>query len=83
MISLQSFDDVVYHGSLDLFDINVLCPLCPLAITSVQFPAYLMEHFAIQVSKTHMGGTMRLGARKTLLQTADCITAKLYVEPLV
>jgi hypothetical protein len=63
--------------------INVLCPLCPLAITSVQFPAYLMEYFVIQVSKTHMGGTMRLGARKTLLQTADCITAKLYVEPLV
>ncbi len=63
--------------------INVLCPLCPLAITSVQFPTYLMEYFVIQVSKTHMGGTMRLGARKTLLQTADCITAKLYVEPLV
>ncbi|KAG0579448.1 hypothetical protein KC19_4G099600 [Ceratodon purpureus] len=34
--------------------------------------------FMPEVSKTHMGGTMRLGARKTLLQTADCISAKLY-----
>lgn len=37
----------------------------------------------LKVSKTHMGGTMRLGARKTLLQTADCITAKLYVFELI
>ena len=29
-------------------------------------------------SKTHKGGTMRLGARKTILQTMDCITARLY-----
>ncbi len=29
-------------------------------------------------SKTHMGGTMRLGSRKTLLHSVDCITAKLY-----
>jgi len=34
--------------------------------------------FMPEVSKTHMGGTMRLGARKTLFQTTDCITAKLY-----
>ncbi|CAM6111096.1 unnamed protein product [Calypogeia fissa] len=34
--------------------------------------------FMPEVSKTHMGGTMRLGARKTFLNTADCITAKLY-----
>jgi CTP synthase len=25
-----------------------------------------------------MGGTMRLGSRRTLLQTVDCTTAKLY-----
>lgn len=31
-----------------------------------------------EVSKTHLGGTMRLGARRTLLQTPDCITARLY-----
>eukprot|EP00958_Prasinococcus_capsulatus_P012618 scaffold1267_cov370-Prasinococcus_capsulatus_cf.AAC.2 len=31
-----------------------------------------------EVSKTHLGGTMRLGARDTLLQTVDCITARLY-----
>ena len=35
------------------------------------------QFVAEKVSKTHMGGTMRLGARKTLLQTADCISAKL------
>ena len=29
-------------------------------------------------STTHKGGTMRLGARRTLLETVDCITAKLY-----
>ncbi|MCO5550100.1 hypothetical protein L7F22_003579 [Adiantum nelumboides] len=31
-----------------------------------------------EVSKTHMGGTMRLGARKTYFTTAHCLTAKLY-----
>ncbi|KAG8370618.1 hypothetical protein BUALT_Bualt13G0002100 [Buddleja alternifolia] len=34
--------------------------------------------FMPEGSKTHMGSTMRLGTRKTLLQTPDCITAKLY-----
>lgn len=34
--------------------------------------------FMPEVSKTQMGGTMRLGARKTLLQTPDCKTARLY-----
>ncbi|KAI3698902.1 hypothetical protein L2E82_42812 [Cichorium intybus] len=32
-------------------------------------------------SRTHMGNTMRLGSRRTLLQTSDCITAKLYQNP--
>ncbi|KAK6135053.1 hypothetical protein DH2020_031200 [Rehmannia glutinosa] len=34
--------------------------------------------FMPEGSKTHMGSTMRLGSRKTLLQTPDCLTAKLY-----
>ncbi|GAQ80234.1 CTP synthase family protein [Klebsormidium nitens] len=34
--------------------------------------------FMPEVSKTHLGGTMRLGARRTLLTTPECITAKLY-----
>jgi hypothetical protein len=34
--------------------------------------------FMPEVSKTHMGGTMRLGSRATVLQTMDCLTAKLY-----
>lgn len=34
--------------------------------------------FMPEGSKTHMGGTMRLGSRKTMLQKVDCITAKLY-----
>jgi CTP synthase len=29
-------------------------------------------------SKTHMGGTMRLGTRRTVLKSDKCITAKLY-----
>ncbi|PWA58419.1 CTP synthase [Artemisia annua] len=29
-------------------------------------------------SRTHMGNTMRLGSQRTLLQSLDCITAKLY-----
>ncbi|KAL7241581.1 hypothetical protein ACSBR1_014219 [Camellia fascicularis] len=29
-------------------------------------------------SKTHMGGTMRLGSRRTFFQVSDCISAKLY-----
>lgn len=33
----------------------------------------------MQGSRTHMGSTMRLGSRRTLLQTPDCITSKLYV----
>ena len=34
--------------------------------------------FMPEGSKTHKGGTMRLGTRRTLLETVDCITAKLY-----
>ena len=54
--------------------------ICP---SAVDYVGYLIAKvLTMQVSKTHMGGTMRLGARKTLLQTADCITAKLYAELL-
>lgn len=52
--------------------------ICP---SPVDFVGCLItKDLTMQVSKTHMGGTMRLGARKTLLQTADCITAKLYAK---
>ncbi|XP_057453329.1 uncharacterized protein LOC130745195 [Lotus japonicus] len=34
--------------------------------------------FMPEVSKTHMGGTMRLGSRRTYFQVADCKSAKLY-----
>lgn len=34
--------------------------------------------FMPEGSTTHFGGTMRLGARRTVLQTVDCISAKLY-----
>lgn len=34
--------------------------------------------FMPEGSTTHMGSTMRLGSRRTLFQTPDCITAKLY-----
>ena len=34
--------------------------------------------FMPEGSKTHMGGTMRLGVRQTHLQTVDCMAAKLY-----
>lgn len=34
--------------------------------------------FMPEGSTTHLGGTMRLGTRQTMLQTVDCITAKLY-----
>jgi len=34
--------------------------------------------FMPEGSKTHKGGTMRLGARQTILETVECITARLY-----
>ncbi|XP_057465873.1 uncharacterized protein LOC130755522 isoform X1 [Actinidia eriantha] len=34
--------------------------------------------FMPEGSKTHMGGTMRLGSRRTYFQVKDCTTAKLY-----
>jgi CTP synthase len=34
--------------------------------------------FMPEISTEHMGGTMRLGARRTVLQTMQCATAKLY-----
>lgn len=36
--------------------------------------------FMPEGSTTHKGGTMRLGARRTLLQTVNCISAKLYQQ---
>ncbi|OMO63959.1 CTP synthase [Corchorus capsularis] len=37
--------------------------------------------FMPECSRTHMGSTMRLGSRRTLFQTPDCITSKLYCNP--
>ena len=34
--------------------------------------------FMPEGSTTHMGGTMRLGSRRTLLQEPQCLTAILY-----
>lgn len=34
--------------------------------------------FMPEGSRTHMGSTMRLGSRRTLFQTPDCVTSKLY-----
>lgn len=34
--------------------------------------------FMPEGSRTHMGGTMRLGVRDTVLQTQDCHAARLY-----
>ncbi|CAH9116980.1 unnamed protein product [Cuscuta europaea] len=34
--------------------------------------------FMPEGSKTHMGGTMRLGSRRTYFQVTDCLSAKLY-----
>mmetsp|Transcript_55572 Transcript_55572/g.176444 ORF Transcript_55572/g.176444 Transcript_55572/m.176444 type:complete len:411 (+) Transcript_55572:735-1967(+) len=34
--------------------------------------------FMPEGSTTHMGGTMRLGSRRTMFMTVDCVTAKLY-----
>lgn len=34
--------------------------------------------FMPEGSKTHIGGTMRLGSRRTFFQTPDCISSKLY-----
>eukprot|EP00239_Pterosperma_sp_CCMP1384_P007644 CAMPEP_0197844640 /NCGR_PEP_ID=MMETSP1438-20131217/1639_1 /TAXON_ID=1461541 /ORGANISM="Pterosperma sp., Strain CCMP1384" /LENGTH=585 /DNA_ID=CAMNT_0043455561 /DNA_START=98 /DNA_END=1855 /DNA_ORIENTATION=+ len=34
--------------------------------------------FMPEGSTTHLGGTMRLGSRRTVLQTTDCVSAKLY-----
>ncbi|KAL1339391.1 hypothetical protein HN51_027579 [Arachis hypogaea] len=48
---------------------------------SVEFDAQTPNPVVIfmpEGSRTHMGSTMRLGSRRTLLQTPDCITSKLY-----
>ncbi len=42
---------------------------------ATQHPAVV---FMPEISTTHKGGTMRLGARRTVLQTVQCISAKLY-----
>ncbi|KAJ3701156.1 hypothetical protein LUZ61_004861 [Rhynchospora tenuis] len=34
--------------------------------------------FMPEGSKTHMGGTMRLGSRRTIFKESNCLTAKLY-----
>ncbi|CAL9018705.1 unnamed protein product [Prunus brigantina] len=34
--------------------------------------------FMPEGSRTHIGSTVRLGSRRTLFQTPDCITSKLY-----
>uniref|UniRef100_A0A7S0RRZ8 CTP synthase n=1 Tax=Chlamydomonas leiostraca TaxID=1034604 RepID=A0A7S0RRZ8_9CHLO len=38
--------------------------------------------FMPEISTTHKGGTMRLGARRTVLQTVSCLSAKLYQKEM-
>ncbi|KAK7269632.1 hypothetical protein RIF29_22365 [Crotalaria pallida] len=48
---------------------------------SVEFDAQTPNPVVIfmpEGSRTHMGSTMRLGSRRTFLQTPHCITSKLY-----
>ncbi|XP_047155339.1 CTP synthase-like isoform X1 [Vigna umbellata] len=55
--------------------------LCWEKANSVEFDAQTPNPVVIfmpEGSRTHMGSTMRLGSRRTLLQTSDCITSKLY-----
>ncbi|KAL2582068.1 hypothetical protein AAZV13_15G220800 [Glycine max] len=40
--------------------------------------AYKAAWSLLKGSKTHMGGTMRLGSRRTYFEVADCKSAKLY-----
>lgn len=42
---------------------------------SVEYPAVI---FMPEISKTHLGGTMRLGSRPTLWQVDDCKIKRLY-----
>ena len=42
---------------------------------ATSFPAVI---FMPEGSTTHKGGTMRLGSRKTVLETTDCKAARLY-----
>eukprot|EP00128_Syssomonas_multiformis_P003232 Colp12_sorted_trinity150504_noHs@32893 len=49
--------------------------------TSAEFNAESKEQVVVfmpEISKTHMGGTMRLGKRRTIFKKAECITRKLY-----
>ncbi|MED6121021.1 hypothetical protein PIB30_119216 [Stylosanthes scabra] len=49
--------------------------------TSTEFDPNTKSPYVIfmpEGSKTHMGGTMRLGSRKTYFQTKECKSAKLY-----
>mmetsp|Transcript_25012 Transcript_25012/g.59396 ORF Transcript_25012/g.59396 Transcript_25012/m.59396 type:complete len:597 (-) Transcript_25012:467-2257(-) len=39
--------------------------------------------FMPEGSKTHMGGTMRLGTRRTILKDENCTTAKLYAGSFI
>ncbi|XP_044480959.1 CTP synthase-like isoform X3 [Mangifera indica] len=51
---------------------------------SAEFDTQSPDHVVIfmpEGSRTHMGSTMRLGSRKTLFQTHDCISSKLYSNP--
>eukprot|EP01118_Nematostelium_gracile_P004856 TRINITY_DN1578_c0_g1_i2.p1 TRINITY_DN1578_c0_g1~~TRINITY_DN1578_c0_g1_i2.p1 ORF type:complete len:615 (-),score=171.56 TRINITY_DN1578_c0_g1_i2:965-2740(-) len=52
--------------------------------TSEEFDANAERKVIIympEISKTHMGGNMRLGMRRTLFKQHDCLTSKLYSNP--
>ena len=49
--------------------------------TSTEFDADAANPAVIfmpEISKTHLGGTMRLGSRPTIFQVDDCVTKRLY-----
>jgi len=58
----------VFDGSADDAD----------AAADVPPPSRNVIVFMPEVSKTHMGGTMRLGERRTIIHDPQCLSARLY-----
>ena len=44
----------------------------------VRWRACAHDTLPMQASKTHLGGTMRLGKRRTVLSTTSCTSRRLY-----
>jgi CTP synthase (UTP-ammonia lyase) len=60
------------------FPVHVCLRVSRAPLPGVRPPAWQVVMYMPEISKTHLGGTMRLGTRRAILKSTKCLASRLY-----